>query len=289
MSKLKALYDEQGYVIVQDLVVPEAFPELIAACDRAVNRTREGSWTLRRVIGKQFPPFGDDHPDSWGVQHIMHPDLGEHAFDRWYTSTEFTDIVCELLECEEGDLQMELFNLLINPLSHEFALRWHRDDIRGDATEEEEREALGLWHYGVQWNTALYEDKCLYLVPGSHLCPRTSEQRALSMTMDPPENPFDMPGAVQLTLKAGETVFYNSNLLHCATYSTKAKRATLHGTMGNAAGGHTRARNILQHRLEWMKEERFRDGLDERGKKMLDKLVRLQEETTEDVGFSLMN
>lgn len=43
----------------------------------------------------------------------------------------------------------ELFNLLINPESHEFALRWHRDDVKGTATEEEEIEALTIWHYGV--------------------------------------------------------------------------------------------------------------------------------------------
>jgi hypothetical protein len=43
----------------------------------------------------------------------------------------------------------ELFNLLINPVVHNFALRWHRDDVRGDATTEEERDALAIWHHGV--------------------------------------------------------------------------------------------------------------------------------------------
>ena len=43
----------------------------------------------------------------------------------------------------------ELFNILINPQSHEFALRWHRDDVKGSATEEEEKEALAVRHYGV--------------------------------------------------------------------------------------------------------------------------------------------
>lgn len=43
----------------------------------------------------------------------------------------------------------ELFNLLINPLEHDFALRWHRDDVRENATAEEEVAALGLWTHGV--------------------------------------------------------------------------------------------------------------------------------------------
>ena len=46
-------------------------------------------------------------------------------------------------------LRAELFNLLINPAEHDFALRWHRDDVRETATAEEEVEALGKWHHGV--------------------------------------------------------------------------------------------------------------------------------------------
>lgn len=50
----------------------------------------------------------------------------------------------------------ELFNLLINPVAHDFALRWHRDDIPDDATEEEESKALGIWHHGVGYFTIAY-------------------------------------------------------------------------------------------------------------------------------------
>lgn len=48
---------------------------------------------------------------------------------------------------------------------------------------------------------ALYEDSCLYVVPGSHQIARTPEQRVHSCTIDPPSDPLDMPGAVLLTLK----------------------------------------------------------------------------------------
>lgn len=88
---------------------------------------------------------------------------------------------------------------------------------------------------------------------------------------------------------AGETVFYNSNILHCATYSSQSKRATLHATMGNASAGNDRARNILQHGLVWMNESRFRDGLSTMGEGMLDRLLRLQKSTKGDLGYSLAN
>jgi hypothetical protein len=45
---------------------------------------------------------------------------------------------------------LELLNLLINPVSHDFALRWHRDDIPEDASAEDEQKALKNWQYGVR-------------------------------------------------------------------------------------------------------------------------------------------
>ncbi|KAH7914919.1 hypothetical protein BJ138DRAFT_1078537 [Hygrophoropsis aurantiaca] len=295
MSSIKQQYTAQGFVIVPDLIPPADLPALTAACARATAKTRSGAWPHRRTVGRQFPPFDDaTGPDSWGVQHVMHPALGERAFVRWYTSDRLIAAVRELLGCEERELQMELFNLLINPEAHDFALRWHRDDVKEDATEDEERAALGVWTHGVQWNTALYKDSCLYVVPRSHREPRTDGQRAHSSTQAPPDDPMDMPGAVQVTLQPGETVFYNSNILHCASYSSAAPRATLHACVGDTRGGSARARNVLQHGLLWMKDDaRFREGLredgNERGLAMLGALVGMQEGISGEVGYSQSN
>ncbi|KAI0701038.1 hypothetical protein BC835DRAFT_1324634 [Cytidiella melzeri] len=288
-SNTKTLYDSQGFVVLPSLI-PDSnfFYDLQASAERAISRTRTGKWPHRRTLGRQFPPFDESNPDSWGVQHVMHPDLHEPAFARWYTSDKLVKTVAELLECEQEELQMELFNMLINPESHDFALRWHRDDVRENATEQEERDALARWHHGTQWNTALYEDNCLYVVPGSHKVPRTPDQRAHSCTLDPPDDPLAMPGAIRVHLKPGETVFYNSNILHCAMYDCTCKRATLHACMGSVRGGSSRARNILQHGLNWMTEDNFKDGLDARGREMLARLINMKDGVGE-VGFSLNN
>ncbi|KAH7922431.1 hypothetical protein BV22DRAFT_1037504 [Leucogyrophana mollusca] len=291
MSSAKQQYEEQGFVIVPGLIPPGDVKELEDACDRVIKKTRTGEWPHRRTVGKQFPPFDNDNPDSWGVQHVMHPDLGEPAFAKWYTSDALVNTTAELLECSEEQLQMELFNLLINPESHDFALRWHRDDVKEDATEEEERKALGIWTHGVQWNTAMYKDSCLYVVPKSHKNSRTDEQRVHSMTQAPPKDPMDMPGAIQVTLQPGETVFYNSNILHCAAYDSKQRRATLHACVGDIRGGNTRARNVLQHGLKWMKEDKFREalGANQRGSAMLKSLIDMQEGVQGEVGYSQSN
>jgi len=102
----KALYDEQGYIIVSNLVPPEKMEALKAACERATAKTRSGLWPHRRTVGRQFPPFDDSNPDSWGVQHLMHPDLGEPAFTEWYTSDPLISVATGLLQCSEHELQM---------------------------------------------------------------------------------------------------------------------------------------------------------------------------------------
>lgn len=105
-SSLKAQYDAQGYVIVPGLISDGDRSVLEEACEHVIAKTRSGEWTHRRTVGKQFPPYGDDHPDSWGVQHVMHPDLGEPAFAKWYTSSALIDVIQQLLECQEEHLQM---------------------------------------------------------------------------------------------------------------------------------------------------------------------------------------
>lgn len=108
-SGIKERYEEQGYVVVPGLLPPEHFEALRAACERAITKTRSGAWPHRRTVGRQFPPFEDDNADSWGVQHVMHPDLAERAFANWYTSKGLTEAAMKLLGCEQDELQMGMY------------------------------------------------------------------------------------------------------------------------------------------------------------------------------------
>lgn len=91
-------------------------------------------------------------------------------------------------------------------MEKDYALSWHRDDVKATATAEEEAEALKIKHNGIQWNAALYDDDCLRAVPASHNRVRTAEEREANI------NGGDMPGAGVVSLKAGESVFYNNNI-----------------------------------------------------------------------------
>jgi len=191
--------------------------------------------------------------------------------------------VKELLECEDEDLVLELFNLLIRP-DRDFELRWHRDDIPATATAEEELGRLRepAWH--AQWNLALYDDESLIVVPGSHVRARTEVERNA--------DPFakDLPGEIKVRMKAGDVVFYNNNILHRGAYLSGTERMTLHGSMGHFGGSRLRARNVLQHGIgEWVGEIDL-SALDERERKraegMRDRLIKMGAESGE-IGYSL--
>ncbi|KAG9018520.1 hypothetical protein FRB90_011560 [Tulasnella sp. 427] len=285
-QSLRAQLDSAGYIVVPDLVPPDLIKPLKEACQRVIERTRIGNWPHKRIVGKQFPPFVGDETDVWGVQHLMHQELREPLFAEWYGSQRLQEVCCQLIDCRPDDLQMELFNLLINPSQKPFALRWHRDDIPSVVDQEEEIARLQVSSFGVQWNTALLVDVSLYVVPGSHQTTLAQSQKELC-TPFAPHDPLDMPGSIRVSLRPGETVFYNSNILHCATYDNTIRRITLHACMGNARGGEHRARNILQHELEWMKTPEMAstlEDLDEKDDgirlKMLEKLLDLAKAKT---------
>ncbi|KAL0090030.1 hypothetical protein J3Q64DRAFT_1727998 [Phycomyces blakesleeanus] len=246
-----------GYVIVDGLIDPELMIRLKEACDRVVAKARAGDWKYRRLVGTQFPPWTEG-TDVWGVQHLIHPELNEPVFLEWYGSTKLLQSVCELLGAKKEDLQLELFNLLINPQDSDFDLTWHRDAVPAETSAEEEIEKLKVPHYGTQWNTALYEDACLYVVPNSHRRVRTPEER--DITINDPKS-HNMPGQLQVRLLPGQTVFYDNNILHRAAYIAANKRATLHASMGTIEGGHHRASTIFQHGLDWMNQPSFQQSL----------------------------
>ncbi|CEP12213.1 hypothetical protein [Parasitella parasitica] len=248
---------DEGYVIIDNLIPHELFDNLVEACDRVVDQARRGDWKYRRLVGTQFPPWTEG-TDVWGVQHLMHPNLKEPVFAEWYGSSQLQSAVCQLLDTKLDELQLELFNLLINPQNSDFDLTWHRDSVPAETDEEKEREMLELPHYGTQWNTALYQDECLYVVPRSHRRVRTPAERHITIH-DPKSH--DMPGMLKVVLKPGQSVFYDSNILHRAAYEHGTKRATLHACMGTIEGGGHRAANIFQHDLDWMKTPAFKQSL----------------------------
>jgi len=120
---------------VEGLLDEPWLTKLREASERVLERARAGPedplrWKYVRAVGKQFPPFPTDRDDIWGVQHLMHPNLNEPIFLDWYTSPKLLATVCEIIGASQDDLQLELFNLLVNPRQIPYSLVWHRDNVR---------------------------------------------------------------------------------------------------------------------------------------------------------------
>lgn len=245
--------EKDGFSVIRGILSPEQIAKYKEASAAIVQYARDGNWPHVRTRGKQFPPWPKNFsPDIWGISGLLHPDLEEKSvpFQECYALETLLNVAADILQTTPDNLSMELFNMLINPLT-DFDLDWHRDHIKPEATVEEEGNDLLKDPYaGTQFNLALTEDSCLIVVPGSHNRVRTEEEREKTSNDNRKEY---ITGQITVELHPGDVVFYNSNILHRASYSAKNLRLTLHGSYGHAQYGKVRAKGVLQHGVaEWL-------------------------------------
>ncbi|MCJ1445498.1 MAG: hypothetical protein MMC23_006003 [Stictis urceolatum] len=287
-SYLRTSLERDGFALIPSILSSSQLTLLRNACSHATTLARTGQWPHIRTLPKQFPPWPSDPSHGiWGVQHLLHPSMPhQEVFAASYFSSQIAGVVTELMKCSEGELVMELYNLLVRP-DEDFELRWHRDDIPSTASREEEERRLcasagngegeGEREYlHAQWNLALFEDQSLVVVPGSHRRARTEAEREAG--------PYQavLEGMKVVELQPGDVVFYDNNILHRGVYSKNMERMTLHGSVGRSGRGEERARNVLQHGVgEWVGRCDFGglEGVDEgmgmRAERMRERLVEI--------------
>lgn len=107
----KGDYERDGFVVVPNMIPDDEKQNLKNASARVIDKVRKGTWKYRRTVGSQFPPY-KDADDAWGVQHVLHPDLGEGAFLKWYTGDDIRSLAKTLLDCKDEDLQLGELSLL---------------------------------------------------------------------------------------------------------------------------------------------------------------------------------
>lgn len=281
---LRAHLERDGFVLIPAALKEDELSTLREACSHVTENARSGKWPYIRTLPKQFPPWPSDASNGiWGVQHLLHPSMPfQEVFAKSYFSDTIISPIMQILECNEGDLVMELYNLLVRP-DKDFALRWHRDDIPPQASAEEEMKRLNepAWH--AQWNLALYDDSSLIAVPGTHKRPRTKAERDADPFVD------QLPGMRVVQMRAGDLVFYDNNILHRGVYDSGVERMTLHGSVGHVKGSNARARNVLQHGVgEWVGDcdfSKLPEHVKTRAEGMRQRLFEMGR-TSGDVGFS---
>ncbi|MET6999925.1 phytanoyl-CoA dioxygenase family protein [Chitinophaga defluvii] len=129
------------------------------------------------------------------------------------------------------DLIVNNASILAANVGTAYSLGWHRDIIQIPQPEIEDwLFSPERFHNSVQINLPLVDENSLWVVPASHNRPNTpAEDAAFAGSKHYAPIGAEMPGGIPVSLKAGQAVLYNNNLIHRGyTEVMKIPRRTLH-------------------------------------------------------------
>ncbi|MFT5884104.1 MAG: ectoine hydroxylase-related dioxygenase (phytanoyl-CoA dioxygenase family) [Arcticibacterium sp.] len=229
MSKLREDFEREGYVIVDVLAKSEidGFRQIMDEMLSENKKTEdkgEHSSSLQH-LGDEISDFGNENRQYY-FHLLTKPNTEKihHAFHH----EKVLSIVEELLG---PDLIINNSSILASNPGVSYKLGWHRDIIQIPEEEIEDRLfSKERFHNSVQINLPLVQEDSLEIVPLSHNRPNTeAEAKAFAGTKHYAPKDANMPGAMKVSLKAGQAVFYNNNLIHRGySAETKVPRRTLH-------------------------------------------------------------
>lgn len=235
---LAEFYRNQGYAVLRGIVPPALISDLrrVAEEGRAIARRLEGPSAQR------LQPLGE------------HLDLA--PFRAVAALPELAGAIAAVLTPRHRPSDPARAALLFEPAEHCWSTEWHRDSRDHMSAEQFARVyGGGRWdrivqdpNYFNQINCALYEDNATWYVPGSQWRGQDTvdEARAArSADRGEVENwrkqrteeeqerflhqyATGMPGAVQVTLQAGDLLLFRNLGWHLGSYLPYRKRATFH-------------------------------------------------------------
>jgi ectoine hydroxylase-related dioxygenase (phytanoyl-CoA dioxygenase family) len=145
------------------------------------------------------------------------------------------------------------------PAGRDYDTGWHRDfgHEERDGSEAVEMEILSRLRKNlVKWHMALVYDACLWLIPGSHRRFRTEREREALIN----DRLADLPGAHQIVLHKGQTVFWNGNTIHRGSLPAgSTERLTLMGAL--VKHQEDDPMEELEGRFRWRMADNIRDRL----------------------------
>ena len=260
-------YNDQGYFIAGDAVAPDMLPLLTEATQRVADKVRSGevvdTFDQIRTSGEGKNPvviFG-----------VMAPEFGEPIFAEYLASEPVERYVHPLLGKELRLGWVTVFAIQENG----YQCGWHRDfgAEERDGSYEVEMEILSRYRKNLlKWHTALVDDPCLWIVPGSQRRYRTEHEREVLITNKGIGN---IPGARQIRLKRGQTIFWNGNTIHRGVMPAgMEERLTLCGCLVKHHADDPP--ETLDERFRWRLADNVRAALPEKIQLYYDRWKRLQ-------------
>ena len=232
----KEKFLEDGYVII-DVLTEQEVADFREVMDALLNPQVKAADTKKHSasfqhLGDEIANFGQEarqyyfhlltKPGTEPIHHAFHHPVMLKAVE----------------EIIGPNLIVNNASILAANVGTSYSLGWHRDIIQ---TPQEEIEdwlfSSERFHNSVQINLPLVDENSLWVVPGSHNRPNTeAENAAFAGSKHYAPIGAEMPGGIPVTLKAGQAVLYNNNLIHRGyTEEMKVPRRTLHMGYHSAA------------------------------------------------------
>jgi len=216
-EQVKHRWDRNGYFVVPRLFDLSSVKELRKICNRVLgqwlNESRDprASSDLINMAYLTEPRYFEDHPAQLTT-------LLEAVAD---------EKILSLLEAVfDAELLFHNTQYFFDPRGQSRAGAWHRDQqfvAEDDATEELIRRTT----VGVHVHVAFLPDDNLEIVPGSHTRRDTPEELRIRRGLNGRETSADdMPGAVRISLGAGDACFFSAWSIHRGRYLAEHPRRT---------------------------------------------------------------
>ena len=260
-------YNDQGYFIADDAVAPEMLPTLTDATRRVADKVHSGA-----VVDNtdQIGTAGEGKK-TVVVMGVMAPEFSEPIFAEYLASEPVERYVRPFL----GE-ELRLGWVTVFAIKGDgYQCGWHRDigAEERDGSYDVEMEILSRYRKNLlKWHTALVDDPCLWIVPGSQRRYRTDHEREVLIS---DKGVGDIPGAKQIQLKRGQTIFWNGNTIHRGVMPEgMEERLTLCGCLVKHQADDSL--ETLDERFRWRLADNVRDALPEKIQIYYDRWKRLQ-------------
>jgi len=212
LAALKTTFDEHGYVVVPsfaDVAVTQRF-QLIAQEHLATELA-----PMEYEVDVQYPGAPADAAALGAntARRLLQACSRHSAFRDWATSDAVKRVLAKLLGSEALELSQCHHNCVMTKQpGFSSATLWHQDNRYWSFDEQN---LVSLW---LALTDEHRRNGCLRVIPGSHrlsLDPGRFDA-ALFLRPDLPENKQLLKRAVQVTLRAGDALFFHSKLFHAA-------------------------------------------------------------------------
>lgn len=260
-------YNDQGYFITDDAVDAEMLLPLTDATRRVADKVRSGEV----VDNTDRIATGGAGKTPIVIMGVMAPEFDEPVFAEYLASAPVERYGKAFLGAELRLGWVTLFAIK----GSDYQCGWHRDfgAEERDGSYEVEMEILGRYRKNLlKWHTALVDDPCLWIVPGSQRRYRTDYEREVLISN---KGVGDIPGAEQIKLKRGQTIFWNGNSIHRGVMPAEMEeRLTLCGCLVKHQADDPP--EPLDERFRWRLADNVRAALPEKIQRYYDRWKRLQ-------------